>query len=168
MLSPSFSCAPRILLSPFVLFPLRARCTFTFAFPTYFARLKYERILYPHARPCAQPEAIQASTFHHAAVRPCPASGTSLEPDILPSGSGAGTWLYAHAHTPRRFTCLQQKRAGPAASSFYKKSRISPCFRKGKAATELLIQRTMSFSFKGLNATSTWPHMVSCKYLFSS
>lgn len=68
MLSPSFSCAPRILLSPFALFPLRAHCTFTFAFPTYFARLKYEHILYPHARPCVQPEAIQASTFHHAAV----------------------------------------------------------------------------------------------------
>lgn len=60
--------APRILLSPFALFPLRAHCTFTFAFPTYFARLKYEHILYPHARPCVQPEAIQASTFHHAAV----------------------------------------------------------------------------------------------------
>lgn len=29
---------------------------------------------------------------------------------------------------PRRFTSLQQKRAGPAASSFYKKSRICPCF----------------------------------------
>lgn len=49
--------------------------------------------------------------------------------------------LRSHSQ-PGRFTCPQQKRAEPAVFSFCEKSRISPRFWKGKAATELLVQGT--------------------------
>lgn len=106
---------------PSVLFSLHAHCSFTFAFSNEFAAFKYECI--PHHTPTPV-VSLQQLRLTPSTTPPfdCLASGISLEPAISPSVSAAGTCLYGHAHQLSRFTCPQQKRAGLALPSFYRRA----------------------------------------------
>ena len=150
MLSPSASCSPHILIIPFVVFSLHVHCSFTFPLLTYVTSYKYERILHSHACLCGPPEAIRASTFYHAAVWLCLARGTSLEPDVSPSASGAGTWLYGHTHKRGRSTCPHRKKQGQPHPASARKAESPLASERGK--------QPLSSSFKGLNTRNTsWP-----------
>lgn len=71
--------------------------------PILLARFKYECIRYFHACFCGQPDAIQASTFHSA-------SGTSLEPDTFPSGTGASTSLWSCSQLWQNYLSQSEKK----------------------------------------------------------
>lgn len=139
MLSPSFFHFHCILLPSFLHFLLHSLCSFTFALPTYFVRSKYESILYPCACPGIQLEAVQDSTLHHGAIWQRSASGTSLQPDILPPVLFPSMLLYGHTYLP------------PTENSRDNDMQLL----QEKQNLPLLLQResTLCFLFKGINAT---------------